>query len=134
MEVGKYHRFFLLNAKGSSCYALFSDNSEEIRRILRYAAYFGTGTQRHPKPELIGHLSRGQTLLYKPANRLCQLPLHLSFDPPSFDVESSNYCGFEFTTKGLKLDSALAAENVVSMAINVLPLTDGSNLQKTKRD
>ena len=124
MEVGKYHRFFLLNAKGSSCYALFSDNS----------AYFGTGTQRHPKPELIGHLSRGQTLLYKTANRLCQLPLHLSFDPPSFDVESSNYCGFEFTTKGLKLDSALAAENVVSMAINVLPLTDGSNLQKTKRD
>ena len=62
LEVEKY-RFFLLNAVGSSCcYALFSEKSEESRKLSRYAAYFGTGTQLNLlKPELIGHLSRSQT-------------------------------------------------------------------------
>ena len=115
LEVDKYHRFFLLNAAGSSCcYALFSENSEESRKMLRYAAYFGPGTQLNLlKPELIGHLSRGQTMLLKtneplvPVATPTQIPV-----PPPFDVESSNYCGFLFTTKALKLDSALVAENV----------------------
>ena len=33
-------------------------------------------------------------------------------DPPPFDVENSNYGSFLFTTKALKLDSALVADSV----------------------
>ena len=72
LEVEKYQWFILLAATGSSTsYALFTDNSEESRKILRYASYFGPGAQLHVlKPLIIGRLSRGQTALLKTNEQL----------------------------------------------------------------
>ena len=85
MEVEKYNRFFLLNAiDSSSCYAVFTDNSEESRKIFRYASHFAPGQQVHLlKPQLIGHLSRGNTLLLQTKEPLVHVanPTEVSVPP-----------------------------------------------------
>ena len=115
LEIEKDHRFILVADTGSStCYALFTDNSEESRKILRYASYFGPGAQLHVlKPLIIGRLSRGQTILLKTNEPLIPAVSNINVNvSPPFDVETTDYRCFSFVTKELVLDSASIAENV----------------------
>ena len=115
VEVEKYHRFVVFGIPGgSTVLAMFTANSEESRRLLRYHDYLKPGSQvAISKPAVEGQLSKGGTAPITTNEPLIPLLEYCKLlTLPPFDVEGTNlmFQYFSFVTKRLRVDSAVVAE------------------------
>ena len=122
LELEKYHRFVVLGVPGTATvFCMFTQNSEESRRLLRYQKSIRPGTDVLVlKPYLEGQLGGGATPLVttrEPLVPTAEISTLTSLPP--FDVEGTSleYRFFSFNTRNLAVDSAVIAENVCDGAI-----------------
>ena len=115
VEIEKYHRFLVFGVPGgTTVMALFSQNSEDSRRLLRYNDYLRPGTLVSIlKATVEGQLTKSGTPLITTNEPLIPLEEKDSLITlPPYDVEGTNltFQFFSFVTKDLTVDSAVVAE------------------------
>ena len=122
LELEKYHRFVVLGVPGTATvFCMFTQNSEESRRLLRYQKSIRPGTDVLVlKPYSEGQLGGGATPLVTTREHLVPTAeISTLTSLPPYDVEGTSleYRFFSFNTKNLAVDSAVIAENVCDGAI-----------------
>ena len=115
MKMEKYHRFVVLGVPGTAnVLCMFTQTSEESRRLLRYQKCIRPGTDVLVlKPNLEGQHAGGTTPLITTREPLVPSgQLHTLTSLPPYDVEGSSleYKFFSFITKQLAVNSTVIAE------------------------
>ena len=115
VELEKYNRFVVFGIPGSSTViALFTQNTEESRRLLRYNDSLKPGSHVSIlMPSVEGQLSKNGTTLITTNEPLIPLADNsVEVTLPPYDVEGSNivFQFFSFVTKRLRIYSAVVAE------------------------
>ena len=116
LEMERYHRYIVLGVPGTpTVLTMFTQTSEETRRLLRYQKEIRPGSEVVVlKPNLEGTLAGGSTPLITTREPLIPVTANNLICLQPYDVEGTSleYKFFSFVTKGLHVDSVVIAENV----------------------